>query len=276
MLISLIGEIITALGLLMLCTILIKAKRDGSFEAIKELKRIRSKGYITEHKEEHRENIYKREFAASQAEKTTRRARRVLERMRLAEEKGEKKPGTEKGSTYLEVVSAGPDKKKTASQNRSQKPDTEDGTAILRHETDKTEILSRTTEHTGILTETDTDLLPSENDTDILVREPNTDVLKPEEKTDILKDTEGTDVLLPETGTDILIKENPDDTDILERNTDGDTDLLPENIKICGSTGDHECSPASEEATALLPEEPTMLLGRSENERTALLNNRRK
>ena len=184
-----VGFAFIAVGVILLAYTLITAKRRGTFEAIRELRRIRANGYIREHKEERGENIYKRELATDHSRLMSRRAQRVLEKME-AEEHSKKQAGIQKGTALLEEVSAKPEEGTALLKDGK-------GTAVLESNTEKTAMLE-----TGLPNEERTAIL-SEEHTAILGKGENTAVLTLEEDTGLLDNGESTD-LLAEEGTAVL------------------------------------------------------------------------
>ena len=231
------GAVFMAAGLALIAAALIAAKRSGTFEAIKELRRIRTSGYITEHKIYTGEDVYRNELSSSQARLMSRRAKRVLEKLDQ-EDSPEKKQINAAGTSMLEEVEP-----RRAGEERAaalpQKAMRAEGTAILSDDSEgtallnlseSTDILTESEERTGVLDEIDegTDVLNGGAETAddgegtaVLHQEDTgldnnrgTAILEGPEGTAILRDEgKATGVLANGEGTDIL---NGETTDILK------------------------------------------------------------
>ena len=200
------GLALLAAGFLLGIFSFISAKRTDFFTEIAELRRIRETGYIKEHKEERREDVYRRDPAEERSRIMSRRAKRVLERMGEEEPSAEKPKGIAKGTSLLEEVPPAPpmEAKKISAPAVSLKDNSSDdipsalaglGTDILPSE-----------ETAPLIDASGTDILPSrdEEGTAILGDEEGTAVLDAEEGTAVLSDQEGTAVLKDEEGTAVL------------------------------------------------------------------------
>lgn len=104
-LLKIAGWVMLVLGALIICLTLYLGRKRGTLEGIGELKRIRANGYIKEHKEETREDVYRREVISEQQRLLSRRAKRVLERMERENRTDDKQKGVAKGTSLLEEVS---------------------------------------------------------------------------------------------------------------------------------------------------------------------------
>lgn len=229
------GIAILGLGLLVIALTLISAKKNRTFEAIKELKRIRATGYIKEHKEQRGEDIYKKELATDHSRLLSRRAKRVLERMEAEEGTSANQPGRAKGTSLLEQVPA-----RRQNENTGVLPDArnEKATDILEAKPEKMQpelkgVIERDAESTGVLHDPaestavlkkegeNTAVLERKEDTGILIEAgEGTDVLdRRNESTGILEGSEERTAVLAgsEEGTALLYKPEGDATDILSR-----------------------------------------------------------
>lgn len=205
-LLKITGLVLIATGVFVLALTLIMAKRNGTFVAVKELKRIKANGYIKEHKEDRGEDIYRRELATDHSRLMSRRAKRVLEKLD-AEEEMSNKAGMGKGTSLLEEVSVRPGQSKV--QSLPEKSTEDEKTVPLRDigrvsDEEKTKALS-TDEKTAALVEEKTTVLGSKETTEIQTDEEKTGLL-PEEGTGFLPD-DGKTGLLPEEGTALLTDE---------------------------------------------------------------------
>lgn len=154
------GAVLIAAGLSVIVATLIAAKRSGTFEAIKELRRIRTSGYITEHKVYTGEDVYRNELSSSQSRLMSRRAKRVLEKMDQ-EDAPEKKQVNAAGTSMLEEVEPRRQDEERTSTLPQEAIRTE-GTAILAENSEgtdplnpseSTDVLTETEERTGVLDE---------------------------------------------------------------------------------------------------------------------------
>ena len=219
------GLALLAAGFLLGIFSFISAKRTDLFTEIAELRRIRETGYIKEHKEERREDVYRRDPAEERSRIMSRRAKRVLERMGEEEPSAEKPKGIAKGTSLLEEVPPAPpmEAKKISAPAVPIKESRPEGTDILPSESaapladsSGTDILpSRDEEGTAVLgDEEGTAVLDSEEGTAVLIDEEGTAVL--EEEGAAVLDSEGTAVL-EEEGTAVLEDEDEEGTARLER-----------------------------------------------------------
>lgn len=230
------GIAILGLGLLVIALTLISARKNRTFEAIKELKRIRATGYIKEHKEQRGEDIYKKELATDHSRLLSRRAKRVLERMEAEEGTSAKQPGRAKGTSLLEQVPA----RRRQNENTGILPNVrnEKATDILEAKPEKMQpelkgVIERDAESTGVLHDPaestavlkkegeNTAVLERKEDTGILIEAgEGTDVLdRRDESTGFLEGSEERTAVLAgsEEGTALLYKPDGDATDILSR-----------------------------------------------------------
>ena len=269
-----IGLVFIGSGLLTALLTFISAKKNGTFAAVKELRRIRSEGYTKEHKEEKREDIYRRDIAIDRTKSQSRRARRVLERMEQAEAMNVKKPASAPGTSILEEVSG-----RQARRLPEEKPSDEpaktigEATDVLGKEGDSTDILIKKEEGTAALSSA------GEKTGVIDKKEEGTAILKEaDEKTDVLKEREeGTAVLSKAEEQTAVLKEEPDGN-VVSAASEEKTDVLTEREESTGILPASEeatdvLPPSSEEATGVLPpsEEATALLDEEREEGTAVL-----
>lgn len=209
------GLVFIFIGLLITAATLIAAKRSGTFEAVKELGRIRSSGYIKEHREERGEDIYKRELATEHSRLMSRRAKRVLEKMEAEKASESKRAGVEKGTSLLEElpVKAGNKTPAAAGKKAADAVTLENAaeaekTASLSS-SEKTAVLGKG-ENTAVLALQVEDAYQSPDDGTAVLREGGTAILGGEgtavlvnEGTAVLESREGTAVLREE-GTEAL------------------------------------------------------------------------
>ena len=223
------GAVSMAAGLALIASALIAAKRSGTFEAIKELRRIRTSGYITEHKIYTGEDVYRNELSSSQARLMSRRAKRVLEKLDQ-EDSPEKKQINAAGTSMLEEVEprrAGEERaaalpqKAMRAEGTAILPETSEGTDILIL-SGGTDILTETEERTGLLDKADTGTAVLDEKVEAANSGERTAVLEQEnrgpgsgEGTAILQEPEGT-AILRDQGEATGILDNGEGTDILE------------------------------------------------------------
>ena len=217
-LLKITGLALIFVGLIITAATLILAKKSGTFEAVKELGRIRSTGYLKEHKEIRGEDIYKRELATDHSRLMSRRAKRVLERMEAEEKESEKQSGIARGTSLLEEVRAEKSEATAVLPNHTL-PD--DATSALNEDPERTAALDMLPQAQAAERSEDTAVLGRGEDTSVLPDEERTATLGSGEQTATLtiigdpkpaEDVCGT-ALLYEEGTAIL---RDDDTALLQ------------------------------------------------------------
>ena len=258
------GIVFIASGIILIAASLLKARKENTFDRIRELRRIRETGYVKEHHRETYEDVYKRD-EVREARMMSRRAKRVLERMEQAERTEEKPEGTARGTSFLEEVTA-------REEGSVTRPPSEEGTAVLGKSSaseENTGILpekSLSDEGTAVLgSDESTGILPekntSEEGTAVLDSEEKTGILParraPEEAADDMDTGEGTDVLpgSVETESDAVQGEG---TDVLPGTRAGEEDpaIQADGEKTDILRKDGVSDACDEEGTAVLGENP--------------------